>query len=63
MRLNQYGPPAGIDHGRATVSFAEIERVRDMNDAGMGYKAIAKATGYSRHTIADWCQFKTRGTC
>lgn len=63
MRLNQYGPPAGLAHGRATVPFSEIERVRDMFEyQGKTYDQIAAETGYNRNTVADWCQYKTRGT-
>ena len=62
MRLNQYGPPSGMRHGKATVPFSEVERVRDMHEnENLSYEKISIITGYNRNTVSDWCQYKTRG--
>jgi len=55
------GAPMGIEHGKATVTFKEVERCRDLHEfENMGYKAVAQKTGYNINTVKDWLKYKTR---
>ena len=53
--------PHGSRHGKVTVPFSEVERCRDMHEyQGMGYKRIARETGYNLETIKNWLKYQSR---
>jgi len=63
MRLDQFGPPCGIAHGKASAEYSIVERAREMHENKMNIADIAKAIGQKKDTIRDWVYYRTRVSC
>jgi DNA invertase Pin-like site-specific DNA recombinase len=55
-----YGYRRGEQHPRAKLSDDDVRLVRELHEAGLGYRKIASKFEVSRSTIRDWCNHYTR---
>jgi len=61
MRLSRFGPPSGLDHGKARVEFSVVEKCRDLHEyEKKNTREIAELMGLNKDTIRDWIEFRTR---
>lgn len=58
--VSDMGHPVGEDHHRARLTNAEVDQMRDMRDAGMMYKDIARHFGVPITTVASICLWQRR---
>lgn len=60
MTEKRMGAPIGINHGKATATWEEVEICREMHEAGVTPTQIAQQTGRPLNTIKDWIYYRTR---
>lgn len=58
--MSTRGYPKGESHHRAKASNAIVEQARQLRDRNLSYLQIARILGYSKWTVRDWCDYRTR---
>lgn len=60
--VNEVGLRIGEGHPRATLTDAEVERIRVLHeDEGMSYTRLAAIFEVNRGTVAKICRYERRG--
>ena len=55
------GYRCGECHQRARATDATVKRARELREQrGLSYARISRVLGYSKHSIRDWCEYRTR---
>ena len=56
------GWPCGENHWKTSVTWDDVELMRDLADEGLSTRQIATKFDLSYHTVYDIVQFKTWGS-
>lgn len=62
VAIGDKGARVGEDHGRARLTNHEVDLIRALHAAGMGYRKLAKKFEVSRTTVADIVKNRRRTT-
>lgn len=60
VAINEQGLRIGEDHHRAKLTDAEVERLRQLHEEGIGYRRLAVIFEVNPTTVRDIVKFRTR---
>jgi hypothetical protein len=60
VAVNERGLRVGEDHPKAVLTDAEVVRLLDLHDSGIGYKRLARMFDISRSQARNYCKGRQR---
>jgi hypothetical protein len=58
--VNERGYRIGEEHPKATLTDAEVELLRKLNEAGLCYRELAEKFETNKGTVAKICRYERR---
>lgn len=60
VKINEHGLPVGEDHHNAKLTDREVDRLREMHEAGYSYRQLAEMFELSKSSVRDIIKCRRR---